>query len=161
MTLLAAAFLFASAATPSPALSAPAVRVRPVPACAAATRQEVQRALGASVDAGKLRQEAGGSTCDYAGETGQISISFHHAVAALDFGTEMLNLKAALPEAHLTEIPMAGVRALLVELDQSGAQIHILRNGRDYLLVSVLGFGNAAQVRAIAESIAQRALTRF
>jgi len=161
MPLAAAAFLFAVASTPYPVTPAPAARVRSVSACATATRQELQRDLGAAIDAGKLRQEAGGSTCDFAGERGQISISLHHTVAALDFPGEIANLKAALPEARLVEIPMPGVRALLVDLDESGAQIHVLRNGRDYLLVSVLGFGNANHARAIAEGIAQRALARF
>jgi hypothetical protein len=161
MPLLATAFLLAALSTPRAASTYSGGQVHPVPACAAATRQELQRALGASIDAGKLRREAGGSTCDFTGDRGQVSISLHHAVAALDFDSEITNLKAALPEARLVEIPMPGVRALLVDLAESGAQIHVLRHGRDYLLVSVLGFGNAAQARSIAESIAKRALTRF
>jgi len=117
--------------------------------------------LGAPIDAGRLRQEPGGSSCEFAGDGGQVSISLHHSVAALDFRAEIANLKASLPEARLVEIPMPGVRALLVDLAESGAQIHTLRNGRDYLLVSVLGFGDSIAARGIAESIAQRALTRF
>lgn len=161
MTLTAAVLLFAAASTPRPVSPAPAARAQQVTACAAATRQEVQQALGSTVDTGRLRPDAGGSNCDYSGETGQVSIGLHHAVAALDFNAEIVNLKAVLPEARLVEIPMAGVRALLVDLGEAGAQLHILRNGRDYLLVSVLGFGKASEARVMAESIANRALTRF
>jgi hypothetical protein len=161
MTLTAAVLLFAVASTGRPVSTAPVTRVQQVTACAAATRQEVQRALGSTVDIGKLRPDAGGSSCEYSGETGQVSIGLRHAAAALDFNAEIVNLKAVLPEARLVEVPMAGVRALLVDLGEAGAQLHILRNGRDYLLVSVLGFGNATEARAMAEYIAQRALTRF
>ena len=161
MTLLAATLLLAAASTPRPAALADSSRVPLVSACAAATRQELQRAVGASIDAGKPRQEAGGSACDFIGENGQVTISLHHTVAPLDFATEISNLKSAMPEARLTEIPMSGVRALLVDLDSYGVQLHVLRNGRDYMLVSVLGFGNAGQARAIAQVIAQRALSRF
>lgn len=161
MLLPAAGLLLALATTPRLPAAGPAPQMPRVSACAAATRQELQRALGAAIDAGRLRQEAGGSSCEYEGERGHVSISLRHAVAALDFEAEIHSLKAALPEARLVEIPMSGVRALLVDLDESGAQIHVLRGGRDYLLISVLGFGNAAQTRAIAETIAQRALTRF
>ncbi|MBL0161911.1 MAG: hypothetical protein IPP47_33380 [Bryobacterales bacterium] len=161
MILSSAALLLAMATTPRILPAEPARPMQRISACAAATRQELQRALGAAIEAGKLRPEAGGSSCEYEGERGHVSISLRHAVAALDFEAEIHSLKAALPEARLVEIPMSGVRALLVDLDESGAQIHVLRGGRDYLLISVLGFGNAAQTRAIAETIAQRALTRF
>lgn len=161
MLLTAAGLLLAIATTPRLPGAGPAPPMQQISACAAATRQELQRALGASIDAGKLRQEAGGTSCEYEGESGRVSISLHHTVAALDFEAEIQNLKGALPEARLVEIPMRGVRALLVDLDESGAQIHVLRGGRDYLLISVLGFGRAAEARAIAETIAQRALTRF
>ncbi|HEY3441197.1 MAG TPA: hypothetical protein VGK29_10615 [Paludibaculum sp.] len=161
MILSAAALLLAVASTPRPHSAGPAPPMQRISACEGTTRQELQRDLGAAIQAGKLRQEAGGSSCEYEGEGGHVSISLHHAVAVLDFEAEIHNLKAALPEARLVEIPMSGVRALLVDLDESGAQIHVLRGGRDYLLISVLGFGNAAHARVIAESIAQRALTRF
>ena len=161
MTILAAFLLLAAASTPVTTAPAPLSRPQAVSACTAATRLEVERAVGASIDAGKLRQDAGGSTCDYTGDAGQITIALHHSVAALDFNAEIANLKAALPEARLVEVPMSGVRALLVDLAGAGAQLHVLRNGRDYLLVSVLGFGNSAQARTVAKSIAHRALTRF
>ena len=160
MTILLAALLLA-VSTPRPAATSPVSRVQAVPACAAATRQEVQQAVGSPVDAGKLRQDAGGTACDFTSESGQVMITLHHSVAALDFNAEIANLKAAIPEARLVEVPMAGVRTLLVDLGGSGAQLHILRNGRDYLLVSVLGFGHSTAARVMAESIAQRALTRF
>lgn len=161
MTLVAAALLFAAASTPPTASRQPAAQLRQIPACAAATRQEVQQALRAPVDFGKASHEAGGSTCDYAGETGQVTITLRRAAAPLDLNAEIAGLRAAVPDARLLEIPFAGVRALLLDLHQSGAQLHILRNGRDYLLVSVLGFGNSAHARAVAESIAHRALARF
>jgi hypothetical protein len=165
MTLVTAAFLFAAASTPRLVPPAPVARVQRVSACTAATRVDVQQAPGTfintDVDIGKLRQDASGSTCDYTGETGQVTIALHHSVAALDFNAEIANLKAALPEARLVEVTMPGVRALLVDVGGSGAQLHILRNGRDYLLVSVLGFGGSAQARTIAESIVHCALMRF
>ena len=96
MPLLAAALLLAAASTPAATAPAPLSRPQAVSACTAATRLEVERAVGASIDVGKLRQDAGGSTCDYTGEAGQITIALHHSVAALDFNAEIASLKAAL-----------------------------------------------------------------
>lgn len=161
MPLLVTALLLSAAATPPTApLKAPPTP-RQITACAIATRQEVQHALQVPVEAGAGSQQAGGSTCDYAGESGQVTITLRRAAQPLDLQAELAALKAALPEARVSEIPLPGVRALLLDLHDSGAQLHILRNGRDYLLVSVLGFGGAAQARVAAESIAQRALARL
>jgi hypothetical protein len=49
----------------------------------------------------------------------------------------------------------------LLEIGDSGAQVHVIRGEHDYLMVSVLGLGNAARVAEIAEALASKALARI
>ena len=43
----------------------------------------------------------------------------------------------------------------------AGTQLHFIRGDRDYLMVSILGFGDAGAVSAAAEEIARAALARL
>ena len=42
----------------------------------------------------------------------------------------------------------------------AGTQLHVIR-GRDYLMISILGFGDAAQVSNAADRLAKIALRRI
>jgi len=44
-----------------------------------------------------------------------------------------------------------------VDIEGAGTQLPVIRDDRDYVMVSILGFGNAAQVSAAAERLARGA----
>ncbi|HVX66694.1 MAG TPA: hypothetical protein VHA11_08840 [Bryobacteraceae bacterium] len=143
-------------APPKPALAA-----RTVSACSAVTRSDVLDALGRLVSPGEPEAEPGASTCDYAGEGGQVSITVGHTQEFLDVAAEIDALKADLPQAQLREVKGIGTRAFFVDIPGAGTQLHVVRGQHDYLMVSVLGFGTAGQVSAAAEKLARRALARL
>jgi hypothetical protein len=113
--------------------------VRTVGACALVTRADVEQALGRSVGHGKEQTEGADSSCDYAGGKGQVTI----------------------PESRVRSAAGIGMVAFFLDIAEDGTQLHVIRGERDYLLVSVLGFGDAAQVSPAAERMARKALTRF
>jgi hypothetical protein len=144
-----------------PQLSAPATRQRVLSACSAVTKSDVELALGRSVSGGKEEFYAGESTCDYAGGNGQVTITLQRISGDLDIPAELESLKAMVPEANVREVSGIGSRAYLLDIGKAGAQLHVLHGSREYLLVSVLGFGEAQKVTSAAESLARTALARL
>ena len=57
--------------------------------------------------------------------------------------------------------PGFGGTAFFLDIAGAGTQLHIVRGDRNYLLVSVLGFGEAARVSRAAERMARKALGRL
>ena len=117
--------------------------------------------LSASVGKGAETWDAGQSTCDYASEKGQVTVTVHHSTAKLDVAAEVAALKAAIPEAKLRDAPGLGVRAFFLDIPGAGTQLHNPCSDSDYLMISVLGFGNPADVAAQTEKLARRALARL
>ena len=144
--------------------AAPVERAMPLKnlsACAAVTRAEVEEALGQAV--GKGREEAAGleSSCDYAAGNGQVTVTLQRLAAKLDLPFEMKSLKAAVPEGRVREAAGIATVAFFLDIPGAGTQLHVLRGERDYLMVSVLGFGESAEVAAAAEAMARKALGRM
>ena len=147
--------------SPSAVPATPVGTLETVTACVAATRADVEDALGQSVQPGREQVARLESTCDYTGFGGQVSIAVHHSEGKLDVPAEIASLKAALPDATLREVPGIGTRAFYLDMAGIGTQLHIIRGDHDYLLVSVLGFGDPADVAPAAEFIARKALERL
>lgn len=145
-------------ARPSPAPRA--VPLKSLSACEAVTRGEVEQALGVAV--GKGREETAGreSSCDYAAGGGQVTVMVQRLAAKLDLPYEMKALEAAVPEGRVREAPGLAARAFYLDIPGAGTQLHVLRGERLYLMVSILGFGEAGEVSAAAETLARRALGR-
>jgi hypothetical protein len=130
-------------------------------ACGLVDRLDVQMLLGRGVEAGVEEQTAGGSSCGYSVRTGRIEISVQRLSADLDLAAELGNLRAAAPGADLKEITLDGARAFTLDLHEDGLQLHAILQGRDYLMISVLGCGRAESVAALARSLAGKALKRL
>ena len=152
--------LFAIAAA-SPAPAPRLAQTRAASACVAVTRADVEQALGRAVTGGQGQAEGVESTCDFAGGDGQVTVTIERLPAKLDLPAEMRSLKEQFPEARVREATGIGTRAFFLDIEGAGTQLHVIRGDREYLLVSVLGFGDAAHVSAAAEQIARKALDRL
>ena len=119
------------------------------------------RRLGQAVAKAGEESDDAVSTCDYAGGNGQVTIRIQRLAEKLNLASEIASLKDSFPGARLREVGGIGTRAFFLDIADVGTQLHVLRGDRGYLLVSVLGFGEARQVSAAAEKIARQALDRL
>jgi hypothetical protein len=148
-----------SAGTPAPA-NRP-IPHTPITACGAVTRIEVSQALGMSVGKGEEQTAPLASTCDYAGRSGQVSITVQKLTARLDMDVEIASLRAAIPESKVRWKPGLGTRAFFLDIAGAGTQLHVIRGDQMHVMISVLGFGEAEQVSMAAERLARQALERL
>jgi len=144
----------------SSSVSDAATPLRPLTACSAAPRAEVEEALGHALTNGKEQKTESGSICQYDGNGGEVTIMLQHAADKLDAEAEIRNLQATFPDATMREAPGLGRRAVFLDMADIGTQLHVIRGDYDYVMVSVLGFGDASQVAPAAEKIVRRVLTR-
>ena len=138
-----------------------AFTVRAETACAAATRADIEDALGHTVSNGKESRTDSGTMCSYTGAGGEVTVVLQHAAAKLDIPEEIKNLKASFPNATMREAPGIGKRAVFLDMPDVGTQLHVIRGDYDYLMISVLGFGDATRVSPAIEKIARKALARL
>lgn len=134
---------------------------KPVSACVAVTRADIQEALGQSVAKGEEQTDDLESTCDYAGAYGQVTITIRRLAEKLNIPAEKENLVKTIPESKVRDVEGIGTRAFFLDITGAGTQLHVIRGDHEYLLVSVLGFGDAEQVSAAAKRIARKALDRL
>lgn len=122
---------------------------------------EVEQALGRFVDKGS--EEAGRlrSTCDYQSRNGIVTITIQRLTEELNLKTEKDALKAAFPAATLRKVEGIGSEALFLDMPDAGAQLHVIQDGRYYVLISVLGFGKPSEVAPAVEKIAHKVLDRL
>ncbi len=138
-------------------------------ACTVVTRADVEQALGRPVGRGKEDTSGDSSSCDYAAGSGIVTITVERVRARLDVHAEAASLQRAIPEGRLREAHLAETAAgtpaettaFYLDIDGAGTQLHVIRGGHDYVLVSVLGFGEPDRVSQAAEKIARKALERF
>jgi len=132
-----------------------------VSACEMVTRADIVQALGFAVEKGRGHDEASVSTCDYPARHGQISVTFQRLGKTLDIEAEIAGLQASIPDSAVHEARSLGARAFFLDIAGAGTQLYVIRDGSEYLMVSVLGFGEAPQVAPAAEAIARKALGRL
>jgi hypothetical protein len=153
--------LLLSSHSPSAAPAKPALALRAETACSAATRADIEEALGHTVANGKESRTDAGSVCNYVGAGGEVTVLLQHAAAKLDVPEEIRNLQASFPNATMREAPGIGKRAVFLDMPDIGTQLHVIRGDYDYLMISVLGFGDATRVGPAVEKIARKALDRL
>jgi hypothetical protein len=151
--------LLAASTVPSPPPAARTASKAPT-ACLALTRSDVQFALGRSVSKGEEENSAATSTCDYANERGRVSVTVQKLDHDLDLSSEIAALRREIEGSSVRPAPAFGAHAFYLDIAGAGTQLHVIR-GRDYLLVSVLGFGEGSQVSLAAERMARAALGRL
>ena len=121
----------------------------------------MQQALGRMVSKGRESADGPQSTCDYAAGTGQVSVAVQRLAARLNMAAEIESLKKAIPEAAVRDAPDLGARAFFLDIPGAGTQLYLIREDRDFVLISILGFGGPAQVSAPAAAMARKALGRL
>jgi hypothetical protein len=96
--------------------------------------------------------------CEYLAEGGRITIRSGHSTQPLSAKFEFSALKQAFPDARAREVSSIGAPALVLDLPDSGTQVFALTGEHDYLMVSILGFGDSSHISQTAERLARAAL---
>jgi hypothetical protein len=130
-------------------------------ACAVVNRTDVVQALGLAVEKGEEETDGSASTCGYARRRGRVSVTLQRLQGKLDLEAEMASLKASVPGATIREAPGLGTRAFFLDIPGAGTQLYVIRGDSDFLMISVLGFGEAAQTWPAADAMARAALGRL
>ena len=159
--VLALVLMFAAAAVYTRPTPVAPTRPKAVGACTAVTAGDLQLALGISFGRGQETASGTQSTCDYTARTAQVSITIQRLAGKVDIPVEIEALKRELPGSTARIVDGMGVSAFLLEIPDAGAQLHIIRGERDYLMVSILGLGDAPVVSPAAERLARAALSRL
>src|SRR5947209_10636609 len=130
-------------------------------ACSVVTRSDVKQVLGRAVARGTEESSSLGSTCDYETGQGLVSVTVQHLTATPDRSVEIAGLAKEIPEGVVRDAPEFGPDAFFLDIPGAGAQLHIVRGGREHLMVSVLGLGEPPEASAVAARIRRKALTRL
>jgi hypothetical protein len=139
----------------------PALPLRTENACRVVTRADVESALGRLVANGWEHNEGVESTCDYSNGTGQITVTIRRKKIEHDVPAELAKYRLENPQMDMREIGGLGGFAYFRDMAQFGGQLNVFRGDEDYLLISVLGFGDSQKALAAAEELARKALDRF
>ena len=150
--------------TPTPSgQQQPKPAVRATAACVAVTRVDVERELARKVSEGVAEERANRSTCDYTTRFGQITITMQRLAGPVDLTLAVRDIVAALPDAgsRLADTGVPNTKAFFVDIGTAGTQLHVIRNGQEHLLISILGCGTPSEVSRVATTLAQLALKRL
>jgi hypothetical protein len=90
-----------------------------------------------------------------------VSITIQRLTARVDIAAEIESLKASIPESTVRMISGLGSTAFYLDIAGAGTQLHAIRDDRDYVMVSILGLGDAAAVSTAAERLVRAALGRI
>ena len=144
----------ASTPPPKPVLKAPA----PLAPCQIVTHEEVQQAFRRPFAKGSEDSNA----CEYSALDQQVvAIRMQHSIPKLDVRAEMLTLRKAFPAARMRDAAGFTNPAFFLDLPGIGTQLFVIRGQHDFLLVSVMGLGEAKKVSNGARQVAIRALNRL
>ena len=153
-------FLLLLFAAVSGTSSAPAVRpIKALGACSAVTAADVERALGRRFTRGNEETHGTDSTCDYGSGNGQVSITLQRLRAPLDIAVEVASLKKEIEDSSVRMVPEFG--GFYLDIAGAGTQLHAIRADREYVMISILGFGGAEKVSDAAARLAKIALGRM
>ncbi len=149
----------ANGVKPVPARTPPDLKT--VSACRAVSRDEIEKVLGRAVELGRETNAGGRSVCDYSSGAAQVSITLQHLRTKVNVAAEIQAMKASIPDSIVRPAPGIGTAAFFLDIAEAGTQLHVIRDDRDYVLVSILGFGDAQHVSTAAEKIARKIIDRF
>lgn len=148
--------IFLAASTPPPkALPKGPSRILP---CELVTNLEVRRAFKRPFASGV----ADATSCEYTAlEQQVVAIKMQHSAARINVQAEMVTLRKAFPDARLRDAAGLGGPAFFLDLPGIGTQLFVIRGDHDFLLISVMGLGEAKRVAGGARQIARIALDRL
>jgi hypothetical protein len=152
-----AALLLLLALDTHPRQAAP-VAPKVLSACTAVTRTDIEMALGRKFARGAEETSNGSSTCDYTAGSGQVSVTLQRLGAAPDLEQEKRSLLAQFRGSSIRDAAVAGTDAFFVDLPGEGTLLYVLRDGRDFAMIAILGCGDAESVSPAALKLARTAL---
>ena len=120
------------------------------------TAADLERALGRRFGRGQEESHGAESTCDYGAGNGQVSITIQRLNAKVDIAAEIESLKTSIPDSTVRMISGLGSAAFFLDIAGAGTQLHAIRDDRDYVMVSILGFGDAQRSRRQRSACARR-----
>jgi hypothetical protein len=153
--------MFAAAVSGKPAATPSPSPTKAIGACTAVTSRDLERALGRQFGHGQEDTRGSESTCDYGTGNGQVSIVIMRLNEKLDLRAEIASIQRTVENAKVRMAPEFGTTAFFLDIDGAGTQLHVVRGERDYVMVSILGFGEAPTVSAAATRVAKAALGRL
>jgi len=133
----------------------------PVSACAVVTKADVVQAMGFAIGNGEEQAEDATSTCSYAKHQGMVSVMVQRLQKKMNIEAEVAALRTSIPDSAVREATGLGKRAFFLDIPGAGTQLYVIKGDSDFLMVSVLGFGEAARVSPAAEALARKALGRL
>jgi hypothetical protein len=122
------------------------------------TRADVEMALGRKFVRGTEETGVGSSTCDYTAGGALVTVTVQRLGAALDLAQEKRSLLAEFPGSTIRDTSIPGSNAFFVDMPESGTVLYVLRGGRDYVMVAILGCGAPEAVSPAALKLARTAL---
>jgi hypothetical protein len=125
-------------------------------ACTAVSADDLHLTLGVNFRGGQETSAGRQSTCDYVAGSAQVSVSIQRVNGPIDLAAEIEALKQELPGARCRMLDAA---TFAVEIPAAGVQVHSLRGGRDYIMISILGLGDG--VGSAAQRLARIASARL
>lgn len=131
--------------------------IKALTACEAVTAADLQTALGVAFGRGV---EAAG-VCDYSARNAAVSIAVRKLAVKPDLALEMDAMRRELPGAIARRVEGIAEAAFVLEIPGAGAQVHAIRADGEYVMVSILGLGEAANVERAAARLARLALSRL
>lgn len=129
-------------------------------ACDVVTRPQVEEALGRHILEAGWTVHSTHARCEYQAQGGQISIRLENSATPLDPKAEFEALMKTFPGSHTRLLTGLGAPAILLDLPDAGTQVFVIDGEHRYLLVSILGFGDADRVSKAAERLAREAFKR-
>lgn len=126
--------------------------------CTAVSRRQVEAAIARTVDSATQENTSAASTCVWSAADTEVTISVQQLQPNFDLPAELHTLKEAFPGSTVREVSVGGGQAFALELSGAGAQLHIVRGAREYVLISVLGGPQAARNLAAASDLARALL---
>jgi len=148
---------FAAAVAAPPYASIP----KATGACSAVTAADLESALGRRFGRGTEESRGPESTCDYAAGNGMVTVSIQRLRQKIDLAAEVAGLTKEIQGATVRLVENVEGTALYVDIGGAGTQLHVVRADGEYVMVSVLGFGDAAHVSEAVERLVRVALGRL
>jgi hypothetical protein len=131
-------------------------RMQAITPCRTIAKADVESATGRRIARAVETEE--GATCDYSGKNARVTITARRLPAGFDFDREMVSLRSAIPGATVRFVSGMGVRAAFVDIQATGTQLHLVTESNLYVMISVMGAGDVAEMAAAAETLARRLL---
>jgi hypothetical protein len=89
-----------------------------------------------------------------------VSLTIQHLDRDLNLAAEIAAMKREIEGSAARPAPAFGDRAFFLDIAGAGTQLHVIR-GRDYVMVSVLGFGEGRAAADAAGRMAAIVLSRM